>query len=284
MDQYRVVGPDGREYGPVDLPGLQQWIREGRVLKDTKLRKNDGAPMSADLLAEVAPMFAPPPPAAAPALPPIATTVPMMPEFRSWGFIGQAWELFKPHWIVLTAMVLIQQVIIAILGQIPIVGFLVAIPVWAVTQVGIIRACFAVLAGRAPEFEMMFNGLDRALVATVAMLLVWLAVITGLALLIIPGIILALMFLFTQYVVAETEQDFVGAMRTSAELASGYWWSLFCLCLCLFLVNCLGLLACCVGAFATMALSNLTIALVYRFLQARKAPATAVVPIAPVTP
>ena len=33
MDQYLVIGPDGKEFGPIDLAGLQQWIREGRVLK-----------------------------------------------------------------------------------------------------------------------------------------------------------------------------------------------------------------------------------------------------------
>ena len=44
MDQYFVLAPDGREYGPVDLPGLLQWLREGRVLEATLIRRNGADP------------------------------------------------------------------------------------------------------------------------------------------------------------------------------------------------------------------------------------------------
>lgn len=36
--QYIVRGPDGREYGPVDLPTLKEWIRQGRISHDSKVR------------------------------------------------------------------------------------------------------------------------------------------------------------------------------------------------------------------------------------------------------
>jgi TM2 domain-containing membrane protein YozV len=29
---YKIIGPDGQEYGPVELDVISQWIREGRVL------------------------------------------------------------------------------------------------------------------------------------------------------------------------------------------------------------------------------------------------------------
>lgn len=29
---YKIIGPDGQEYGPVELAVISQWIREGRVL------------------------------------------------------------------------------------------------------------------------------------------------------------------------------------------------------------------------------------------------------------
>src|SRR5215203_7489278 len=115
MDQYLVIGSDGKEFGPIDLVGLQQWIREGRVLQQTRVRKNDGAAMAAESLPEVAQSFAPPLP---PSTPPIATTVRILPEFKSWEFIGQAWELVKPHWVPLGAMFLI----IGVIGAIPYIG------------------------------------------------------------------------------------------------------------------------------------------------------------------
>lgn len=280
MDEYRVVGPDGKEYGPVDLPGLQQWIREGRLLKDTRVRKNNGTPISADLLAELAPSFAPPP--EQPRVPPIATTVTVMSEFRTWGFIGQAWELVKPHWLVLSAMHLVSFLIGGVLGMIPILGPFIGMAVQAVLMVGIIRATLGVLAGRTPDLEMMFSGFDRAWPAIIAVFVMNLFILIGIALLIVPGIIVALMVMFTNYVIAETELDFWTAMTTSADLTSGYKWNLFVFCLALLPIMLLGLLACCVGIVVSMALAVMSTALVYRFLQAKKAqPIATIATVAP---
>jgi uncharacterized membrane protein len=280
MDEYRVVGPDGKEYGPVDLPGLQQWIREGRVLKDTRVRKNDGAVMSADLLPELTEIFRPPPPA--PSVPPIASNVAVLAEFRSWGFIGQAWELVKPHWLVLSAMHLVAFLIVSVLSMVPILGAFVGMAVQAVLTVGIIRATLGVLAGRTPDLEMMFSGFDRAGTAILAAFVMWVLITAGLLLLIVPGIIVALMVMMTNYIIAETQQDFWTAIKSSAELTKGYKWELFCLCLALIPVVLLGLIACCIGIVVSLAVSVMAVALVYRFLQAKHAqPVTAVATVVP---
>src|SRR5947207_6351083 len=105
MDQYRVLSQDGKEFGPVDLLGLQRWINEGRILKNTQVRKNDDELIAAENLPELAEAFAAPPGRAA--SPPIATTVALPAEFRSWEFMGQAWALVKPHWVPLGVMFLI---------------------------------------------------------------------------------------------------------------------------------------------------------------------------------
>lgn len=45
---YLLIGADGVEYGPVDLPGLMLWIREGRVQPDNRLKEvNTGRLLSA---------------------------------------------------------------------------------------------------------------------------------------------------------------------------------------------------------------------------------------------
>jgi hypothetical protein len=36
--QYIVRVPNGKEYGPIDLPTLVEWVRQGRVSSDTKVR------------------------------------------------------------------------------------------------------------------------------------------------------------------------------------------------------------------------------------------------------
>ena len=48
--QYKVIGNDGQEYGPIDSAGVHQWIQEGRANAQTMLKREDQsnwAPISA---------------------------------------------------------------------------------------------------------------------------------------------------------------------------------------------------------------------------------------------
>ena len=39
---YKIVGADGKEYGPVSLDQLRQWIAQGRVNAQTRVLAGDG--------------------------------------------------------------------------------------------------------------------------------------------------------------------------------------------------------------------------------------------------
>jgi hypothetical protein len=267
MDQYRFVAQTGKEYGPVDRDGLLQWIREGRVLKSSLIRKGDAPPVEAGSLPEFGEAFVTPPPG--PSVPPIATSVPLPPEFRSWQFIGQAWELVKPHWVPLGAIFLIQ----ALMGAIPYLGPFLSFVIGGAIIVGINRAILGMLAGRPPTIEMMFSGFDRFGQAFLASFLIGILVLIGFVFLIVPGVILSIMWMFTHLVLAETDQDFWTAMQTSADLTRGYRWNLFCLMLASIVIIILGFLACCIGIVIAEAVVFTAMALAYRFLQAKQAPA-----------
>ena len=263
MDQYRLVAQDGKEYGPVDREGLLRWIREGRILKNSSIRKNDDPAVEAGSLPEFADAFVTPPPG--PGVPPIATTVALPSEFSSWAFIGQAWELVKPHWLPLSAMFLIMTV----MGAIPYLGPCLSFVIGGTIMVGINRAILGMLAGRAPTIEMMFGGFDRFGQAFLASFLTGLLVFVGLVFCIVPGVILSIMWLFTNLILAETDKDFWTAMQTSAELTGGHWWELFCLLLACLVILILGLLACGIGVVVAEAVAFTALALAYRFLQAQ---------------
>jgi uncharacterized membrane protein len=263
MDQYFVLAPDGREYGPVDLQGLLQWQREGRVLRATLIRKNDAAPVPAETLPELAVVFSPAPPQA---IPPYVTSVALPAEFRSWDFIGQAWELVKPHWLPMAAMFFIA----CAMSAVPYVGGCVMFIIGGAIYVGISRAILGLIAGKPPSVGMMFEGFDRFGQAFLAALVSGLLIGLGTLLLIIPGIILAIMWMFLYLVMAETDLEFWPAMEYSANLTAGYRWELFCLLLACLIVGILGLLACCVGIFVAQPVIFTAIALAYRFLQARQ--------------
>ena len=264
MDQYRVVTPSGREFGPTDLTGLLQWAKEGRVLPATMIRKNEDAPVGADTLAELAAAFAAPPPVA---IPPFATVVALPAEFRIWEFIGKAWELVKPNWLPLGTIALITT----LLGAVPYAGACAMLIIGGTIQVGVSRAILGMMAGKTPTVGMMFEGFDRFGQAFLASLVMALLVGLGMVLCIVPGVILAIMWMFVYFVLAETQIEFWPAMKASAELTAGFRWQLFGLLLADALVVILGVLACCVGVLIAQPVVMTSVALAYRFLQAQKA-------------
>ena len=38
MSQYKIIGGDGKEYGPISFDQVQNWIREGRANTQTMIR------------------------------------------------------------------------------------------------------------------------------------------------------------------------------------------------------------------------------------------------------
>lgn len=60
---YKVIGVDGKEYGPISLDQLRQWLAQARVNGDTKVRAEDTADWQLlKTLPALADFFAQPPP------------------------------------------------------------------------------------------------------------------------------------------------------------------------------------------------------------------------------
>lgn len=100
----------------------------------------------------------------------------------------------------------------------------------------------------------------------VGSLLVALAVLLGLILLIIPGIIVALAFIFWNYLVVERGLTPIAALKESARITKGNRWKLFALgCACA-AINLLGFLALLVGILVAAPVTALALVHVYRTL------------------
>ncbi len=68
---YKIIGSDGQEYGPIDADQIKQWVAEGRVNGETRVRAegaSDWQPLSTvpELAAALAPGASAQPPAATP--------------------------------------------------------------------------------------------------------------------------------------------------------------------------------------------------------------------------
>ena len=93
-----------------------------------------------------------------------------------------------------------------------------------------------------------------------------LIVVIGLVLLIVPGIILALMLIFTPYIVVDRELGPIKALKESARMTKGHWWELFILLVLVLLLNIVGAVALLVGLLVTIPTTSLAIVHAYRTL------------------
>lgn len=105
-----------------------------------------------------------------------------------------------------------------------------------------------------------------------ASILLALAIGIGFILLIVPGIIFALMFMFVTFIVIDRELGPIEAMKESHRITRGHKWNLLGFTLVLVLINLLGVLALLVGLLVSIPVSSLAFAHVYRLLAGRTVP------------
>ncbi|MGH6867212.1 MAG: DUF975 family protein [Methyloceanibacter sp.] len=99
-----------------------------------------------------------------------------------------------------------------------------------------------------------------------ASILLGLTILAGILLLIVPGIIFALMFAFTTFLVIDRDLGPIEAMKESKRLTYGHKWTLLGFLLVLVGINLLGLIAFGVGLLVSIPVSSLAFAHAYRTL------------------
>ena len=102
-----------------------------------------------------------------------------------------------------------------------------------------------------------------------ATVLVELVIVLGLLLLIVPGIIFGLMFMFTSFIVIDRALGPIDAMKESKRITSGYRWRLLGFILLLALINLAGVIALVVGLLVTVPVTSIAFANAYRVLSDR---------------
>ncbi len=252
--RYWVVGADGNEYGPVSLAEMAGWAREGRVVRSTPVRRDDGRQGEAASFEEITGYQLPPrvEPAGVPGE-----------QFEVWSFISRAFDLVRPHWLALAAMFFIFSLI----GS---AGNYIHLIIGGALMIGIWRALLGLVDGRTPEIGMLFNGFDRFGEAFLAYIVTTFLTVLGFFSLIVPGIILVILWAFTYPIIAETQLGFWDAMQRSVALTAGYRWQLFLLGLACLPILMLGLMAAIIGVFFALPICFTAFALAYRWLQARR--------------
>jgi len=97
-------------------------------------------------------------------------------------------------------------------------------------------------------------------------LLVGVVVVVGLILLIVPGVIFGLMFMFASYIVIDKGLGPVEAMKESKRITDGHKWDLLGFAILLLLINILGAICLLVGLLVSIPVTSLSVVHAYRTL------------------
>ncbi len=153
---------------------------------------------------------------------------------------------------------------------------LIEIAVSATLSLGLAKIYLRFRDGERPVFENLFDGLAHFHKYLGASIIVFFAVLMGLILLVVPGVIFLIRLWFLGFVIVDTKAGPLQAIQESWDISRGHTFDLFLLFLLLCAVNLLGLICLGVGLLITMPISGLALAFTYRVLK----PAPAAGPVA----
>lgn len=274
---YRIIGIDGRQYGPVTAEQLREWITTGRANGltlaqaegETEWKPLSSLPKFAEALAAKAASGAPPslgtstPPANADML--AAEIVARDFEVDIGRCLSRAWDLvMRNFWLLVGA----SFVLTLIAGSVPFLN--------GVCMGGLYYLLLKLIRGERAEFGDGFAGFSKAFLPLFLVGLVsGLLTAVGVVLCILPGIYLAVAWLFAMPLVMDKQLDFWPAMEVSRKVVNKHWWVLFGLVLLNVLVVIVGLAVCCVGVYVAQPITFAALAYAYEDIFGTKAPPAA---------
>jgi hypothetical protein len=197
--------------------------------------------------------------------------------------IGQAWALFKPNWGPLVGSLFVGQMVGGVIRMVPnmmissgnvtphddaywplvSVSALIGIVVQTFFQVGWTKMWLDTARGRAPNFADAFSGLSKFLPMLGLVLLSALIILSGMALFVVPGIILGIGFMFASWFMVDKNMGVIDSLKASWNVTSGQRAKLFGFGIALMGVILLGYFACCIGVMAALPVAQLATGIVY---------------------
>jgi len=268
---YKIIGIDGRQYGPVTADQVKEWIAAGRANAQTKAQlegEADWRPLSAfvefaeALAAKTAAIALPDVPPRARATDAASlekSTASTGPNIDVGSCLGRAWDkLMSDLWPIVGITALVWLALSA--SHALYVGVIITGPLLG----GLYFYYLKKIRGQPAELQDAFAGFTLSFVPLLLASLVSTVLIAlGLALCIIPGVYLAVAWCFALPLIIDKQLDFWRAMELSRKVLYERWWSMAWLLLVCVLINLGGGLLCCVRIFFTLPLTMLAVTYAY---------------------
>jgi hypothetical protein len=197
--------------------------------------------------------------------------------------IGQAvdfaWSTYRRRWLLLTGVLVVTLGAWVVLEIVVVTTQHLGILVWALAhlafllcfagiEVGLLRISLALHDGRTPTLADVFKHFNLGPGLLTGQLLYLTLVLSGLVLLVVPGVLLATRFSLIGFHLAAGEGSVLRSFKKSADLTRGATGRLAATLVILFVVNLFGAALLGIGLFVTVPFSVLTMAAIYRQLSA----------------
>lgn len=185
------------------------------------------------------------------------------------GAISRGWELVRDNMAVFVGATLLAWLIAV---AVPVIGWLIG----PVLMGGLDYMYIRRIRGEAVQVGDVFAGFNVALLNLVlAGVVKWVITSVGFLLCLLPGIYLAVGYVFALALIMDKKMEFWPAMEVSRQVVHRHWWSMFALLIVLVIIVCLGVLACIVGVLITAPIAAASLMVVYEDLFGQIAQPTA---------
>ena len=179
-------------------------------------------------------------------------------------YVKRGWEMFKEHVGEFVGFTLIVFVVYVVSSRLAFAGSLVISAIIASLTAGYAVAAFRLLSGQQFEFADFFKGFNYFLPLFLASLAGGFLVGLGCLLLVVPGIYLAVSYMFTTFLILDYRMDFWQALETSRKIITKNWFAFFGFSFALFAINILGCLALGIGLLVTIPVTACAAAIAYK--------------------
>ena len=192
-----------------------------------------------------------------------ATYLQRRPSIDITSALSRGWALVRDHMLELVGATLLGWLVTVGLAFVPVLGWIVGFVLLGGLDYMFIRR----IRGEEVQIGDVFAGFNLAFLdLTMAGLVKWLLTSLGLILCILPGIYLAVGYVFALPLVVDKKMEFWTAMEVSRRVVHEHWWSVFALVIVLALVAFAGFLLCGVGALITIPVASAALMYVYEDL------------------
>ena len=178
-------------------------------------------------------------------------------------YLKAGWGLFKQYPGGFAGFCLLYFVLQVVLNAIPYLGVVTSMAVSTPLLMGNFIVSAKLLQGQAPEFRDFFTGFQFFVPLLLLSLVAGIFIGIGTVLLIIPGIYLAVAYLFASNLVVDRRLDFWPAMELSRLTVNPRWFAYFAFLLLLSLLNLGGALLLGLGLLVTIPVSFGAVAAAY---------------------